>query len=102
MGITQRALAAGVPVCVVPWGRDQLEVARRVVESRAGTTVSRGALSAARLRAAVARARMCTAGVARVRDAFVAAGGPERRAALVEELLTREVRVSTSAQVSRR
>ena len=27
-GATQKALAAGVPVCVVPFGRDQLEVAR--------------------------------------------------------------------------
>ena len=30
MGITQKALARGVPVCVVPHGRDQFEVARRV------------------------------------------------------------------------
>ena len=27
MGITQKALAAGVPVCAVPFGRDQPEVA---------------------------------------------------------------------------
>ena len=31
MGITQKALAFGVPVCVVPWGRDQLDVAAHVV-----------------------------------------------------------------------
>ena len=30
MGVTQKALAHGVPVCVVPYGRDQFEVARRV------------------------------------------------------------------------
>ena len=30
MGVTQKALAAGVPVVVVPFGRDQPEVARRV------------------------------------------------------------------------
>jgi UDP:flavonoid glycosyltransferase YjiC (YdhE family) len=30
MGATQKALAHGVPVCAVPFGRDQLEVARRV------------------------------------------------------------------------
>jgi UDP:flavonoid glycosyltransferase YjiC (YdhE family) len=30
MGATQKALAAGVPVCAVPFGRDQMEVARRV------------------------------------------------------------------------
>jgi UDP:flavonoid glycosyltransferase YjiC (YdhE family) len=29
MGATQKALAHGVPVCAVPFGRDQLEVARR-------------------------------------------------------------------------
>ena len=29
-GVTQKALAARLPVCVVPFGRDQLEVARRV------------------------------------------------------------------------
>ena len=36
-GATQKALAAGVPVCVVPFGRDQLEVARRVEVANAGT-----------------------------------------------------------------
>ena len=36
MGITQKALAAGVPVCVVPFGRDQLEVARHVEVAGAG------------------------------------------------------------------
>jgi UDP:flavonoid glycosyltransferase YjiC (YdhE family) len=35
-GVTQKALAAGVPVCVVPFGRDQLEVARRVEVADAG------------------------------------------------------------------
>jgi UDP:flavonoid glycosyltransferase YjiC (YdhE family) len=37
MGATQKALARGVPVCAVPFGRDQLEVARRVVVAGAGT-----------------------------------------------------------------
>ncbi len=36
-GATQKALAAAVPVCVVPFGRDQLEVARRVEVAAAGT-----------------------------------------------------------------
>src|SRR4051794_22916389 len=36
-GITQKALAAGVPVCVVPFCRDQFEVARRVEAVGAGT-----------------------------------------------------------------
>src|SRR5690606_40529417 len=33
MGATQKALARRIPVCVVPFGRDQLEVAARVVAS---------------------------------------------------------------------
>ncbi len=40
-GVTQKALAAGVPVCVVPFGRDQLEVARRVEVAAAGTRLPR-------------------------------------------------------------
>jgi UDP:flavonoid glycosyltransferase YjiC (YdhE family) len=35
-GITQKALAAGVPVCAVPFGRDQFEVARPVQVADAG------------------------------------------------------------------
>ena len=56
MGITQKALAAGVPVCVVPWGRDQLEVAAHVVAAGAGTRVARRRLTPQRLAAAVERA----------------------------------------------
>ena len=37
MGVTQKALARGVPVCVVPYGRDQFEVARRVEVAKCGT-----------------------------------------------------------------
>ena len=40
MGATQKALARGIPVCVVPFGRDQLEVAARTVQADAGTRVS--------------------------------------------------------------
>ena len=40
MGITQKALAAGVPVVVVPFGRDQLETARRVEFADAGVRIS--------------------------------------------------------------
>ncbi len=36
MGITQKALFNGVPVCVVPFSRDQVEVARRVQEAEQG------------------------------------------------------------------
>ena len=37
-GATQKALASGVPVCVVPFGCDQLEVARRVEVVRRRST----------------------------------------------------------------
>jgi MGT family glycosyltransferase len=87
MGTTQRALAAGVPVCVVPWGRDQLESARRVAECGAGTFVSRGSLNPARLRAAALDALGRKAQAQKVALAFAAAGGADRAVALVEELL---------------
>lgn len=90
MGITQRALAAGVPACVVPWGRDQLEVGQRVVESGAGTMLPRGKLSAVRLRAAVDAARASADGARSVSRAFASAGGAERAADLLEELLASE------------
>ncbi len=37
IGTTQKALACRVPVCAVLFGRDQLEIARRVELARAGT-----------------------------------------------------------------
>jgi len=54
MGATQKALARGVPVCAVPFGRDQFEVARRVEYAGAGTRLPSRRLDAARLRDAVA------------------------------------------------
>jgi len=86
MGITQKALAFGVPVCVVPWGRDQLEVAAHVVEAGAGTRVSRRRLSAARLAAAVERARACRPGAGRVRAGFEATGGSATAATALESI----------------
>ena len=89
MGITQRALASAVPVCVVPFGRDQLEVARRVETSRAGATLPRKKLSPVRLRAAVDRALAQRDGVATIAAAFRDAGGAERIADVLGELLPR-------------
>ena len=40
MGIVQKTLAAGVPLCVVPFGRDQLETAGHVTHCGAGTRVA--------------------------------------------------------------
>ena len=75
MGITQKALAYGVPVCVVPWARDQLDVAAHVLEAGAGMVLTRRRLSSARLAAAVAAARTCAPGAARVKAGYEATGG---------------------------
>lgn len=75
MGATQKALARGVPVCVVPFGRDQLEVARRVQVSRAGTRLPARRLTADRLRAQVRAAMGMADGARRVAEGYVAAGG---------------------------
>lgn len=87
MGTTQKALAAGVPVCVVPFGRDQLEVARHVEVAGAGTRLLPKKLTPAHLRAAVAEARECRAGAERIAAAFRAAGGPGAAADALESLL---------------
>ena len=86
MGVTQKALAAGVPVCVVPWGRDQLEVAAHVVAAGAGTRVSRRRLNPQRLAAAVAAASSCRPGAARVRAGFGATGGAAAAADALEAI----------------
>ncbi|HYC82508.1 MAG TPA: nucleotide disphospho-sugar-binding domain-containing protein, partial [Solirubrobacterales bacterium] len=86
MGVTQKALAAGVPVCVVPWGRDQLEVAAHVVAAEAGTRIARRRLSPGRLAAAVEGARACRPGAARVRAGFEATGGSAAAADALEAL----------------
>lgn len=75
-GATQKALAAGVPVCVVPFGRDQLEVARRVEVAGAGTRLPAQRLRPDRLRAKVREAMTMGSGARRVADGFAAAGGP--------------------------
>ena len=49
MGITQKALAHGVPVVAIPFGRDQPEVARRVEIAHAGVRLPARKLSPDRL-----------------------------------------------------
>lgn len=87
MGATQKALARGVPVCVVPFGRDQLEVARRAELAGAGTRLPAGRLRPDRLREAVQDAMACRDGAERVARAFRDAGGAPRAADHVEGLL---------------
>jgi UDP:flavonoid glycosyltransferase YjiC (YdhE family) len=87
MGATQKALQRGVPVCAVPFGRDQLEVARRVEVSGAGTRLPARRLSPGRLRAKVREAMECTDGARRVAAALARAGGPDAAASAVERRL---------------
>lgn len=87
MGITQKAIAAGVPVCAVAFGRDQLEVARRVELSGAGTQLSTMRLKPDRLRDAVFRAIECKPGAERVARGFAKAGGAPRAVDAVEALV---------------
>jgi MGT family glycosyltransferase len=87
-GITQKALAAGVPVCVVPFSRDQFDVARRVEMNDAGVRLHHRRLSPERLRAAVHAAIAKRAGAQRTARAFASAGGAPAAAGAIEELLT--------------
>lgn len=75
MGITQKALDRGIPVCAVPFGRDQFEVARRIEVARCGVRLPARRLSAPRLRAAVNSALTRSAGAAEVAAGFAATGG---------------------------
>jgi MGT family glycosyltransferase len=87
MGTTQKALAAGVPVCTVPFMRDQLEVARRAEHCGGGTILRPKRLRPDRLLAAVEEAIACRPGAERVRDAFARAGGPDAAASALEGLV---------------
>lgn len=90
MGITQRALARGVPVVVVPFGRDQPEVARRVEHAGAGVRLVASGLSDSSLAAAVRRAITMHKGAARVGAALAEAGGNAAAADAFCELLADE------------
>ncbi len=102
MGITQRALLHGVPPVVIPFGRDQLEVARRVEHAGAGVSLSPKKLDPESLRGAVEQARTRAEGAARIAESFRQAGGDSRAADLVEGLIGRaEAAGSTLGQVVR-
>jgi UDP:flavonoid glycosyltransferase YjiC (YdhE family) len=91
MGATQKALARGVPVCAVPFGRDQQEVARRVQVAGAGSRLPASRLRPDRLRAKVREAMTMTEGAKRIQEAFAAAGGPPAAADILEaRLLTKQ------------
>ncbi len=88
MGATQKALARAVPVCAVPFGRDQLEVARRVQVANAGSRLPAKRLRPDRLRAKVRDTISCRPGASRVAEGFRAAGGAPIAADAFEALVT--------------
>ncbi|HET9199279.1 MAG TPA: nucleotide disphospho-sugar-binding domain-containing protein [Solirubrobacterales bacterium] len=87
MGVTQKALALGVPVVAVPFGRDQFEVARRVEACGGGIRLPARRLNPKRLREKVRASLACRPGAERVARAFAAAGGAAAAAEAVEERL---------------
>jgi MGT family glycosyltransferase len=87
-GIVTRAVAAGVPVVAVPFGRDQPEVARRVVEAGAGVSLPAKRLDAARLRAAVLEAQALRPSASSAGRVLREHGGGERYADAAHTLVT--------------
>jgi MGT family glycosyltransferase len=98
MGATQKALARGVPVCAVPFGRDQFEVARRVEVASAGARLPAKRLSPKRLRAAVREAMRREEGARRVAEGYRQAGGAPAAADAVEELIGSAGRASAGSE----
>jgi MGT family glycosyltransferase len=87
MGSTQKALSHCVPVCAVPFGRDQLEVARRVEVAGAGTRLLARRLRADRLREKITEAMACTDGARRIAAAYAATGGAKTAVNAIETRL---------------
>ncbi len=93
---TQKALAAGVPVCVVPpFGRDRFDVAGHVQVADAGTPLPAPRLRPDRLRKAVRDAMEKKAGAERIAATFAADGGPRMAAEALKELLRNRVSYPT-------
>jgi MGT family glycosyltransferase len=101
MGIVQKALAAGVPLVVVPVGRDQLETARRVEVASAGVRLSPRRLTPQRLTSAVRTAIERRAGAQRVSRAFVSAGGARAAVDAIETLVAGAQATAGTAPASR-
>ena len=85
MGIVGKAMAAGVPIVTVPFGRDQPEIAQRVVQSGAGVSVKAKKVTPERLRTAVRTARSMREGAARAAARMAAHDAP---AAFADAALT--------------
>jgi UDP:flavonoid glycosyltransferase YjiC (YdhE family) len=86
MGLVQKAVSQGVPVVAVPFGRDQPEVARRVVEAGAGVALRASRLRPDRLRQAVHEARALAPRAADAGARLRASGGPRTLADALEDV----------------
>ena len=100
MGITQKALAHGVPVVAIPFGRDQPEVARRVEVAHAGVRLPARKLSADRLIQSVHRAIELRPGAERLAGAFAEIDTPTVAASALEELAAARSPVDESQPVA--
>jgi UDP:flavonoid glycosyltransferase YjiC (YdhE family) len=98
-GTVMKALAAGVPLVCVPAGRDQLEVAARVVDVGAGVRLRPGASSAAIARAVrtVLEDPAYRRAARRMADAIAADTASDRAVAELEELANRSAPILAPA-----
>ncbi len=87
MGITQRSLSHGVPVVVIPFGRDQLEVARRVEYAWVGVRPMPKQLKPETLRRAVRQALILRNSAERMAETMAKTGGAGKTADGIEEML---------------
>ena len=91
MGATQKALTAGVPVVVVPWGRDQAEVGRRAEAAGVGVYLPKRKLTPEALRDAVQRARALKPAAGAFADTMRREGGAPLAADRLEQLVGAQV-----------
>ncbi len=92
LGITQKAIARGIPVVVVPFGRDQRDVAVRVEAAGVGLRLTTRALTARALRDAVDRARALRPHVLQVAAQINADGSARRAADALQDLAATRTR----------
>lgn len=87
-GATQKALSHGVPVVVVPFGRDQHEVARRVEWRGLGVILPRKKLTPDAIRESVERARRLTPNVQEFAEQMHSGSGAAHAVDRLEQLTT--------------
>lgn len=87
MGITQKALARGIPMVIAPFGRDQRDVAARVDAAGSGIRIDPRSMTARSLRDAVSTALGCGDRAQRIAAIAPAQGSADRAATCIEKTL---------------